>query len=695
MVHYLDDINQHFPIIEQILIVLYNVIHVDKLKFDAGQILINALCVEPSTRSELVHRLPECVSDNSGFKSEFFRLSKLVSSASLGKDAKYDLNPDFSNHYDPFYWAMTMHERIQSWENLGGSTRFDFDKCLKFQTKLQSSSDNTSNLMLSLCFIATKLLDAKSSKVDFSLSVCAYLLVELNNDLSSLPVKILEVQEMIKRSSFKSLSEFLSKHIDKICKLSRENQEPKRGPEASEKRRLLMNRLKLQRQAYLSDESGHAPPVSYELSKYCCVLCSESVDSVENQFHVPVQITSSGLVRFVNQHCLFEYVKGCCHVMHEACWKSLPPLHTGRRIKKCPLCASPIDVVIPAPKSELVLTIPSIKSINFSQMLEYLAVKDSQSNSLAGNLELYRGLVYDVMCFVATGQAVEIIPAQTLCTLNSIRIYLLLDEEQNLGFFSSLLTSSESSFFDDCTCVVYFARELAQKHVSDVIFSSIMQFIVLKLQKFTATSSETYLKCVQILKYLLSLLSTGTLEALEVDFDSLENAELILTLVPTFYELPAFSANYQLFSLPYRYDEILKTFLRAKCENCCTIPRSPAICLVCGIMVCAGDSCCRKEFGECNIHRERCSGAVGLFLLVRTAALLLLTKETGALLPAPYTNCFGEHDLDLKSDFALFLHRESYHDTLQPLWLNHEIRDFIYRNYADIRPNGATLWGFI
>lgn len=154
------------------------------------------------------------------------------------------------------------------------------------------------------------------------------------------------------------------------------------------------------------------------------------------------------------------------------------------------------------------------------------------------------------------------------------------------------------------------------------------------------------------------------------------------------------SFQLNLFELPQRHDLFLKEYLTKKCEKCKTVPRSGAVCIICGTLVCVGQQCCRSSthsFGECFTHRVSCSGSVGIFFLIRSCALLIISDKIGTIVPAPYVNAYGEHDFDLSSSSALFLNSQLYYGKLTEMWRNGELRDFIARNMDNSRVT-ATSW---
>lgn len=58
-----------------------------------------------------------------------------------------------------------------------------------------------------------------------------------------------------------------------------------------------------------------------------------------------------------------------------------------------------------------------------------------------------------------------------------------------------------------------------------------------------------------------------------------------------------------LVSLPPRLDQLMDESMRRICPRCRSVPTDPALCLLCGALVCSQSFCCSEgEEGECNIH---------------------------------------------------------------------------------------------
>jgi E3 ubiquitin-protein ligase UBR1 len=64
-------------------------------------------------------------------------------------------------------------------------------------------------------------------------------------------------------------------------------------------------------------------------------------------------------------------------------------------------------------------------------------------------------------------------------------------------------------------------------------------------------------------------------------------------------------AIFEPIGLPKRLDVLLELASKYRCRKCHLVPDDPAMCLLCGKVVCAQSVCCSSEtYGEMNIHRE-------------------------------------------------------------------------------------------
>lgn len=82
--------------------------------------------------------------------------------------------------------------------------------------------------------------------------------------------------------------------------------------------------------------------------------------------------------------------------------------------------------------------------------------------------------------------------------------------------------------------------------------------------------------------------------------------------------------------------------------------RVPAMCLVCGQMLCCDAFCCKetvhgRNVGSCTAHAYKCGAGTGIFLRVRDCVVLLINGiGKGCFYPSPYLDAYGETDRELR-----------------------------------------------
>jgi len=158
-----------------------------------------------------------------------------------------------------------------------------------------------------------------------------------------------------------------------------------------------------------------------------------------------------------------------------------------------------------------------------------------------------------------------------------------------------------------------------------------------------------------------------------------------------FYPLAPMTTNpswkHGLIPLPTDYTELMNMSVNFTCDNNVTgESKTPALCLVCGAMVCSQSHCCETiidghRCGGCTSHARKCGADVGIFLRIRECIIVLHSKVTrGTFLPAPYIDEFGETDKGLKRGNPLYLDPEKYEE-LNRMWLRNEIPEKIARMF--------------
>ena len=154
---------------------------------------------------------------------------------------------------------------------------------------------------------------------------------------------------------------------------------------------------------------------------------------------------------------------------------------------------------------------------------------------------------------------------------------------------------------------------------------------------------------------------------------------------------------YELLGLPKHIDILIESSVNRRCKKCRTVPINPAICLLCGELVCQQAYCCmdqdlgdEPEHGECNMHMWECGVSTGIFLLVKKCTIVYLYADKGTYAVAPYLDSHGEADFGFRKHRPLFLNQARY-DEIRKLWLNHSIATVVSRKLdAGNDPGG---WG--
>ncbi|GAA5986209.1 hypothetical protein JCM10908_006456 [Rhodotorula pacifica] len=159
---------------------------------------------------------------------------------------------------------------------------------------------------------------------------------------------------------------------------------------------------------------------------------------------------------------------------------------------------------------------------------------------------------------------------------------------------------------------------------------------------------------------------------------------------------PEHPVPYELLGLPKHLDTLLAEMLERECENCESVPASPALCLFCGELVCAQMFCCMtgegdEARGECNEHMWNCGWSVGMYYLVKRNVILLLYADRGTFITPPYLDSHGEAqmgDRRVRSQFPQFLHQQRS-DELRKIWLTQGIPTYVARKLDAVTDHGG------
>ncbi|GAA6011286.1 hypothetical protein JCM11491_006784 [Sporobolomyces phaffii] len=155
-------------------------------------------------------------------------------------------------------------------------------------------------------------------------------------------------------------------------------------------------------------------------------------------------------------------------------------------------------------------------------------------------------------------------------------------------------------------------------------------------------------------------------------------------------------AIYELLGLADHLDTLAASVLDRACARCREPPENPAVCLLCGELVCCQSFCCmagedEAQHGECNEHMWTCGGSIGVYFLVKRNVILYLHTDKGTFTPPPYLDSHGEVDngrTRTRSVFPQYLHRGRY-DEVRKVWLTQGVPTLVARKLDATTDHGG------
>lgn len=150
---------------------------------------------------------------------------------------------------------------------------------------------------------------------------------------------------------------------------------------------------------------------------------------------------------------------------------------------------------------------------------------------------------------------------------------------------------------------------------------------------------------------------------------------------------------YELAKLPSDLATLLQDTRRRHCKKCSNVPPEPALCLLCGDIVCLQSFCCQSEDdgekGECNQHMEVCGGSVGAYFKIKSNLVLLLYHGNGTFhFLSPYLDSHGEIDVGLRKGRPQKLHQQRYDGLRKQIW-GHGVANIVARKIEAAMDQGG------
>lgn len=156
-----------------------------------------------------------------------------------------------------------------------------------------------------------------------------------------------------------------------------------------------------------------------------------------------------------------------------------------------------------------------------------------------------------------------------------------------------------------------------------------------------------------------------------------------------------------LIPLMSKFDELCVATEEQHCYRCSQKPELPAMCLHCGVLLCAGPGCPAlkghvspvgsSKAGSCTEHARSCCAGVGAFLLLYSSEIVLLRDAFASYYPSPFVDDHGETDHGLRRGRPLVLSGSRY-AALRDLWLKHALAREISRSRSTSDKVIKTGW---
>ena len=160
----------------------------------------------------------------------------------------------------------------------------------------------------------------------------------------------------------------------------------------------------------------------------------------------------------------------------------------------------------------------------------------------------------------------------------------------------------------------------------------------------------------------------------------------------TYYTTPELS------KLPQWYDELFQLTAddtAITCARCRTIPRHPAICLVCMTMLCANSTCCHNgSQGEFTQHQLQCTPNNALYLTLQDSRIYYVTGALAIADGGVYVDKNDELDIGLKRGRTLHLDVNRY-THVKRMWAKQEITNYVSRERNKKYPQDVISLGLL
>ncbi|XP_078489238.1 E3 ubiquitin-protein ligase ubr3 [Ciona intestinalis] len=157
----------------------------------------------------------------------------------------------------------------------------------------------------------------------------------------------------------------------------------------------------------------------------------------------------------------------------------------------------------------------------------------------------------------------------------------------------------------------------------------------------------------------------------------------------------------KLVELPHEYSVLFQRYRQVECDKCKTVPKDPALCLVCGSYICYKSKCkfdetepelqetmarlleANRRLRQDNAasrHSKTCGAGTCILLLINSSIVVVIRGSRACIWGTLYLDVHGEEDKGWKRGKPLFLKRERL-ELLERQWIQHSF-DNSCKNWA-------------
>jgi hypothetical protein len=488
----------------------------------------------------------------------------------------------------------------------------------------------------------------------------------------------------------------------------------RRASLAKERQALLMQKMRAKQDRFKIVESSYSPSKedSSIHNHHECAMCREIAKPNDPIVAIGYCAPGNTIARLSPPGTSVAspaspYVSACMHTVHQSCWETHSSSDRNFRGDsllvradevQCPVCRSLANVVIPALSAGDTITDEVAEGIldlgqallNITREALDEGIDATQLEMEIENLWLHRESAKPWRPIILPPSVDALIEA----TLNELLLSISITPNKILSSFSlpSLLVrctyASMSRRENDGSWNVWerSPREAETIDCSRLFLEAgyytdrIFMKQVMCLRHMQLGNSEDYHVEMSRLGMFIAWVSLSMASYSASDINRIgylpEDPEAVISVIESVLDIPhwreaipstlminpasapqAVGGVVPFINLPKNLVDLIKLVIDKPCIRCKQCPQDPAVCLLCGELVCLDADCCKSDSGEgeCTQHAKKCGAGQGVFVLPYASVVVAVGHPRNCIWEGPYEDSHGEPDSYLKRSCKLTL----------------------------------------